>query len=130
MLGVAFVAGGVDVVVNVVVIFGCGLFVGEIVVALIGVVICLMLCCYSGRCVWFRVCGMGGAMLTHLDAMLAQRGAMFSHLCGHVGPSWKLCWPILGLCWPSLELYWPNLGAMLLHIEGIIVHLETCVGPC
>ena len=41
MLGVAFVAGGVDVVVNVVVVVvvGCGLFVGEIVVALIGVVI-------------------------------------------------------------------------------------------
>ena len=35
MLGVAFVAGGVDVVV----VVGCGLFVGEIAVALIGVVI-------------------------------------------------------------------------------------------
>ena len=89
-----------------------------------------MLCCYSGRCVWFRVCGVGGAMLTHLDAMLAQLGAMFCHLGGHVGPSWKLCWPILGLCWPSLGLYWPILGAMLLHIESIMVHLEICVGPC
>ena len=79
---------------------------------------------------WFKACGVGAAMLTHLDAMLAQLGAMFCHLGGYVGPSWKLCWLILGLCWPNLGLSWPILGAMLLHGEAMLVQLKACVGPC
>ena len=117
-------------------VVGCGLFVGEIVAALIGVVIgwlsvvwcCVVILvgvCGLGRVVWVGPCKpiltrcwpSLGLCFPILVAMLAHLGSYVGPSWGYVGPAWEYLGPSWGLCCSMLRLCWSILKPVLAHVD-------------